>query len=73
MQTSDNMSTAHDTHDVHFDDTVATTRGHSNYYFSFATWPMEVGTPPKDGKPWIRANKSFLFKQKKKNNLTLTS
>ena len=40
MQTSDNMSTAHD---VHFDDTLATTRGRSNHYFSFATSPMGVG------------------------------
>ena len=42
MQTSDNMSTAHG---VHFDDTLAATRGRSNHYFSFATWPMGVGTP----------------------------
>ena len=42
MQTSDNMSAPHD---VHFDDTLAATRGRSNYYFSFATWPIGVGTP----------------------------
>ena len=42
MQTSDNMSTAHG---VLFDDTLAATRGRSNHYFSFATWPMGVGTP----------------------------
>ena len=42
MQTSDNMFTAHD---VHFHDTLAATRGRSNHYFSFATWPMGVGTP----------------------------
>ena len=42
MQTSNNMSTPHD---VHFDDTLAATRGRSNYYFSFTTWPMGVGTP----------------------------
>ena len=42
MQTSDNMFTAHD---VHFHDTPAATRGRSNHYFSFATWPMGVGTP----------------------------
>ena len=42
MQTSDNMSTPHD---VDFDDTLAATRGRSNYYFSFATWPIGVGTP----------------------------
>ena len=32
-------------HDVHFDDTLAATRGRSNYYFSFATWPIGVGSP----------------------------
>ena len=42
MQTSDNMSTAHD---VHFDDTLAATRRRSNHYFSFTTWPMAVSTP----------------------------
>ena len=42
MQTSDNMSTPRD---VHFDDTLAATRGRSSYYFSFATWPIGVGTP----------------------------
>ena len=42
MQTSDNMSTPRD---VHFDDTLAATRGRSNYYFSLATWPIGVGTP----------------------------
>ena len=42
MQTSENMSTPRD---VHFDDTLAATRGRSNYYFSFATWPIGVGTP----------------------------
>ena len=42
MQTRDNMSTPRD---VHFDDTLAATRGRSNYYFSFATWPIGVGTP----------------------------
>ena len=31
-------------HDVHFDDTLAATRGRSHYYFSFATWPIGVGT-----------------------------
>ena len=41
-QTSDNMSTPHD---VHFDDTLAATRGRSNYYFSFATWHIGVGSP----------------------------
>ena len=44
MQTSDNMSTPHD---VHFDDTLVATRGRSNYYFSFDTWPIGVGTPRK--------------------------
>ena len=42
MQTSDNMSTPYD---VHSDDTLAATRGRGNYYFSFATWPIGVGTP----------------------------
>ena len=42
MQTSDNMSTAHD---VYFDATLAVTRGCSNHYFSFATSPMGVGIP----------------------------
>ena len=32
-------------HDVHFDDTLAATRGRSNYYFSFATWHIGVGSP----------------------------
>ena len=41
MQTSENISTPQD---VHFDDTLAATRGRSNYYFSFATWPIGVGT-----------------------------
>ena len=46
MQTSENMSTPRD---VHFDDTLAATRGRSNYYFSFATWPIGVGTPRNEG------------------------
>ena len=48
MQTSDNMSNPQN---VHFDDTLAATRGRSNYYFSFATWPIGVGTP------WINLNR----------------
>ena len=50
------MSTVHD---VHFDDTLAATRGRSNHYFSFATWPIGVGTPrcylcaERKGNPWI--------------------
>ena len=41
MQASDNVLTPHE---VHFDDTLAATRGRSNYYFSFATWPIGEGT-----------------------------
>ena len=32
-------------HDVHFNNILAATRGRSNHYFSFATWPIGVGTP----------------------------
>ena len=45
MQTSDNVSNPHD---VHFDETLAATRGRIIYYFSFATWPIGVGTPRAD-------------------------